>query len=80
MDRESINNLKIMVCNCEDLDDIFKNSNDEKLNQLKVGVIKFVKNNNYYESSFYTDESSENDFKILRQDLDYYFSSHKKKK
>ena len=74
LDRESINNFKIMVCNGEDLDAIFKNSNDDKLNKLKPGYIKFVpreNKNNYYKSDshYVADESSENDFKLLRNYL-----------
>ena len=66
-----------MVCNGEDLDVIFKNSNDEILSQLKPGSIKFVKKDkDYYyynrDSDYAADESSENDFKVLRKDLERY--------
>ena len=72
LDRESINSFKIMVCNGEDLDVIFKNSNDEILSQLKPGSIKFVKKDkDYYyynrDSDYAADESSENDFSLERR-------------
>ena len=76
LDRESINNFKIMVCNGEDLDVIFKNSNDKILSKLKPGYIRFVKNDKYYyymsASDYAADESSKNDFKVLREDLERY--------
>jgi hypothetical protein len=65
-----------MVSNGEDLDPFFKNSNDKILSKLKPGYIKYVKNDkhNYYyynESDYVADESSKNDFEVLRQNLEW---------
>ena len=75
MDRDSINDLKIMVCNGFDLDDIFKKTKDNNLNQLKEGSIKFIPSNYYYsDSNYYSNENSGNDFKILKDDLSYKYA------